>query len=155
MKPSKESLDWNPQGKRRRGRPKQTWRRSVHSEALEKGLSWGEVKRMAKNRIRWQCFVDALCPLRDNRKWWCLDMSESSSSCSSSAIHCSRSSSSVNSAARELRMSQVSASYKYGNHSGTSCASMRVPYFILPVGKSLEVINCFRLKLLPTAIQIY
>ena len=63
-----EALDWNPQGKRR-GRPKQTWRRSVHGEALEKGLSWGEVEvKMARNRIRWQRFVDALCPLRDNRK---------------------------------------------------------------------------------------
>ena len=64
----REALDWNPQEKRRRGRPKQTWRRSVHSEALEKGLSWGEVKRMARNRIRWRHFVDALCPLRDNKK---------------------------------------------------------------------------------------
>ena len=48
----REVLDWNPQGKRRRGRPKQTWRRSVHNEALEKGMSWGEVKK-ARNRIRW------------------------------------------------------------------------------------------------------
>jgi len=30
-------LDWNPQGKRRRGRPRHTWRRTVHNEALEKG----------------------------------------------------------------------------------------------------------------------
>ena len=64
----RETLDWNPQGKRRRGKPKQTWRRSVHNEALEKGMSWGEVKRMARNRSRWRRFVDALCPVRDNRK---------------------------------------------------------------------------------------
>jgi hypothetical protein len=44
----REVLDWNPQGKRRRGRPKQMWRRSVHNEALEKGKSWSEVKRMAE-----------------------------------------------------------------------------------------------------------
>jgi hypothetical protein len=62
-----EALDWNPQGKRRRGRPRHTWRRSVHNEALENGKSWSEAKRMARNRTRWQCFVDALCPLRDNR----------------------------------------------------------------------------------------
>jgi hypothetical protein len=36
-------LDWNPQGQRRTGRPKETWRRSVHSEALGEGKSWGEV----------------------------------------------------------------------------------------------------------------
>ena len=58
----REALDWNPRGKRRRGRPKQTWRRSVHNEALEEGKSWGEVKKLARNRIRWRRFVDALCP---------------------------------------------------------------------------------------------
>ena len=63
----RETLDWNPQGKRRRGRPRHTWRRTVHSEALAKGKSWSEVKRMAGNGTRWQCFVDAQCPLRDNR----------------------------------------------------------------------------------------
>ena len=62
----REALDWNPQGIRR-GRPRRTWRRSVHNEALEKGKSWNEVKRMAGNRTRWPCFVDTLCPLRDNR----------------------------------------------------------------------------------------
>jgi hypothetical protein len=25
---------------------------------------------MAGNRTRWWCFVDALCPLWDNRNWW-------------------------------------------------------------------------------------
>jgi hypothetical protein len=54
----REVLDWNPQGKRRRGRPKQTWRRSVH-EASEKGKSWSEVKRMARDTTRWRRFVDA------------------------------------------------------------------------------------------------
>ena len=63
----RETLDWNLQGKRRRGRPRHTWQRTVHSEALEKGKSWSEVKRMTGNRTRWQCFVDALCVLRDNR----------------------------------------------------------------------------------------
>jgi hypothetical protein len=63
-----EVLDWNPQGKRRRGRPKQTWRRSVQNEALEKGKSWSEVMRMARDRTRWRRFVDALCPIRDNRR---------------------------------------------------------------------------------------
>jgi len=63
----REVLDWNPQGKWKRGRPKQMWRRSVRSEALGEGKSWGEVKQLARNRIRWRRFVDALCPKRDNR----------------------------------------------------------------------------------------
>ena len=63
----REGLDWNLQGKRMRGRLRYMWRRSVHDEALETGKSWNEFMRMAGNRIRWRCFVDALCPLRDNR----------------------------------------------------------------------------------------
>jgi hypothetical protein len=38
----RKALDWNPQGKRKRGRPKQRWRRSVHNKALEEGKRWGE-----------------------------------------------------------------------------------------------------------------
>jgi hypothetical protein len=74
-------LDWNPQGKRRRVRPRHTWRRTVHNKALEKGKSWNEVKRMAGNRTRWRCFVDALCPLRDERSWWwwCLTQADGGS----------------------------------------------------------------------------
>jgi hypothetical protein len=66
----REALDWNPQGKRRRVRPRQMWQRTVHNEVLEKAKSCSEVKRMAGNRTRWRCFVDVLCPLRDNRNWW-------------------------------------------------------------------------------------
>ena len=58
----REVMDWNPQGQRKRGRPKQTRRRSVHSEALGEGKSWNEVKQLARNRIRWRRFVDTLCP---------------------------------------------------------------------------------------------
>jgi hypothetical protein len=64
----REVLDWNLQGKRRRGRPKQMWQRSVHNEAFEKGKSWSEVKMMARDRTRWRRFVDALCSIRDNRR---------------------------------------------------------------------------------------
>jgi hypothetical protein len=63
----REALDWNPQGKRRRKRPRHTWRSTFHNEALEKGKSWKEVNRMAGNGTRWRCFVDAHCPLRDDR----------------------------------------------------------------------------------------
>jgi len=48
----REALDWNLQGKRRRGRPRHAWRRTVHNEAVAKGKNWNEVKRMAGNRTR-------------------------------------------------------------------------------------------------------
>ncbi|KAJ8717892.1 hypothetical protein PYW07_005822 [Mythimna separata] len=58
----KQALDWNPQGKRKRGRPRQTWRRTVLAEAKDIGLTWSEVKHKAQDRSRWVTTVDALCP---------------------------------------------------------------------------------------------
>lgn len=59
---SKEALDWNPQGRRGIGRPRITWRRTVEKEIAEAGKSWGEVKGLAQNRVRWRSFVEALRP---------------------------------------------------------------------------------------------
>ncbi|XP_048478528.1 uncharacterized protein LOC125488872 [Plutella xylostella] len=60
----KQAMDWNPQGKRKRGRPKQTWRRTVVDEAKKIGKSWSEIKREAQDRLRWRATVDALCPIQ-------------------------------------------------------------------------------------------
>jgi hypothetical protein len=54
-------LDWNPQGTRKRGRPKKTWKRSVVEEAQRKGRTWREVKWLAADRSRWRSFVKAFC----------------------------------------------------------------------------------------------
>jgi hypothetical protein len=43
-------LDWNPQGYRRRGRLKRTWRRTIEDEIRNTGRSWNEVKRIAGDR---------------------------------------------------------------------------------------------------------
>ena len=58
---TRQALDWNPQGKRKVGRPKQTWRRSVESEAKTTGLSWAQLKKTAQNRVRWRDVIAALC----------------------------------------------------------------------------------------------
>jgi hypothetical protein len=63
----KAALEWNPQGVRKRGRPKKTWRRTIEDEAMEMGKTWGEVKRLANNRTRWKSFTDALCSSGSNR----------------------------------------------------------------------------------------
>ena len=57
------ALEWNPQGSRRRGRPKQSWRRSVIAELAKNKITWIEAKRTASNRVRWRSMVDALCSL--------------------------------------------------------------------------------------------
>jgi hypothetical protein len=48
---ARQALEWNPQGKRGRGRPRNTWRRTVLEES--KGVkTWTEIKTDAKNRVR-------------------------------------------------------------------------------------------------------
>ena len=43
----KAVLLWNPQGKRKRGRPRNSWRRSVIKET---GRSWNELRFLAADR---------------------------------------------------------------------------------------------------------
>ncbi|KAK2176593.1 hypothetical protein NP493_653g01033 [Ridgeia piscesae] len=61
----KVALRWTPPGKRKRGRPKMTWRQSVMAELKEMGLSWGEAQASAKDRTLWRSIVVALCPTGD------------------------------------------------------------------------------------------
>lgn len=60
----RQALEWNPQGNRRRGRPKQTWRRRVDNELVEAGITWNEAKTTASNRTRWKALSEALCSTR-------------------------------------------------------------------------------------------
>jgi hypothetical protein len=57
----KDALDWDPQGKRKKGRPKKTWKRTVEEEARDQGKRWQEVKALVKNKVRWRSFIKALC----------------------------------------------------------------------------------------------
>ena len=57
------ALRWTPVGKRKRGRPKITWRKTVEHEPKQMGLSWGEAQATAKNRDKWkEVIAAALCP---------------------------------------------------------------------------------------------
>ena len=55
------ALTWTPQGKRKRGRPHGTWRRSVDAEREEAGKTWNELKWLAQDRDGWRSFVGDLC----------------------------------------------------------------------------------------------
>ena len=57
----KRALEWNPQGKRKRGRPQHTWRRTRMAELEGKHLTWNEAKGTAQNRVRWCALVEDLC----------------------------------------------------------------------------------------------
>jgi len=63
----KTALDWNPQGHRRTGRPKRTWRRTIEDEIRNTRRSWNEVKVIDGDRNAWKLFMDALCSTRSKR----------------------------------------------------------------------------------------
>ena len=58
---TKQALQWNPSGKRSRGRPKHTWRRAMETEMAAKGYNFSGLEKMAQNRVRWKHIVDGLC----------------------------------------------------------------------------------------------
>ena len=63
---AKTALYWKPEGKRRRGRQKTAWRRTVESEMRNEGKTWGQLSRLAEGRSEWRDFVAALCARRHN-----------------------------------------------------------------------------------------
>lgn len=60
----KAALRWNPQGERKRGRPRETWRRSVDKELGRAGKTWQDARRIAAGRNDWKTLVEALCSSR-------------------------------------------------------------------------------------------
>ena len=49
------ALRRTPNGRRKRGRPKETWRRTVEKEMREQGWTWGrgDLERCATDRPWW------------------------------------------------------------------------------------------------------
>ena len=58
---ARQALFWNPQGKRSRGRPRQTWRRELEADMKRIGKTWKELEGMARERKSWKKFVEDLC----------------------------------------------------------------------------------------------
>ena len=58
---ARHAMDWNPQGTRKRGRPRIKWRRSIQKDLKEINMTWCEAKRAAQDRQKWKAIVDALC----------------------------------------------------------------------------------------------
>ena len=57
----KAALHWNPQGKRERGRPKNSWNQSIKEVIKEAGRSWNELTFLAADRQKWKRLIDNLC----------------------------------------------------------------------------------------------
>ena len=58
------ALHWTPMGKRTRGRPKSTWRRTVTDDLEAAGKTWREITWLAQDREGWFRYIDALCQRR-------------------------------------------------------------------------------------------
>ena len=56
---TRTALHWTPDGKRKRGRPRTTWRRTVEAEMGAIQHSWGSLTRLAQDRQKWRDFVAA------------------------------------------------------------------------------------------------
>ena len=54
---TKVVIHWTPEGERKRGGPKTTWRRTVEAEMKNMNHSWSTVQRLASDRQRWRSFV--------------------------------------------------------------------------------------------------
>jgi len=57
---ARQSLFWNPPGRRGRGRPATTWKSSVRDEAAQQGKTLSELAVLAQNRTRFKAFTSAL-----------------------------------------------------------------------------------------------
>ena len=60
----KKALQWTPQGRRKVGRPAVTWRSTIMKELAEMGMTWGEARVKAKDRLEWKSKVMTLCSTR-------------------------------------------------------------------------------------------
>ena len=57
---TRTALQWTPERKRKRGRPNNTWRRTVEVEMKTLSHIWGTIRKLAKNRQEWRTVVAAL-----------------------------------------------------------------------------------------------
>jgi hypothetical protein len=58
---TKTALKWTPQGKRPRGQPKITWKKTNEQELKELKMTCGEAETKAKRRTEWGDLVLTLC----------------------------------------------------------------------------------------------
>ena len=59
---TRHSLTWNPQGQRKRGRPRTTWRRCIEEDMKRGGYSWSGLQKIAQDRDGWRAVVRGLYP---------------------------------------------------------------------------------------------
>ena len=52
-RPARRAIEWTPaDGRRKRGRPRKTWRSTFREDLQARGVSWSEKETMAAYRVR-------------------------------------------------------------------------------------------------------
>ncbi|BFZ07766.1 hypothetical protein BsWGS_10805 [Bradybaena similaris] len=62
---TRQALKWNPQGKQKRGRPRNTWRHDLEADTTKMGYTWSEFERMAQDRGMRRAVVSGPYPDKD------------------------------------------------------------------------------------------
>ena len=57
----------NPQGKRKRGRTRNTWRRDLEADTKRLGHTWKQLESLAGDRDAWRTLVGRLYPTRGSQ----------------------------------------------------------------------------------------
>ncbi|VDP31282.1 unnamed protein product [Schistosoma margrebowiei] len=66
---TRQTLTWNPEGERKRGRPKNTLRRIIEADMKRMNRNWTELERIAQDRVEWRMLLSGLCSFtRSNRR---------------------------------------------------------------------------------------
>ena len=65
---TRQALTWNPEGQRRRGRPKNTLRREIETDMRRMNKNWIELEKKAQDRVGWRMLVGGLCSIGSNRR---------------------------------------------------------------------------------------
>ncbi|CAH8593510.1 unnamed protein product [Schistosoma intercalatum] len=65
---TRQNLTWNPEGQRKRGRPKNTLRREMEIDMRKMNKNWMELEKKAQDRVGWRMLVSGLCSIGSNRR---------------------------------------------------------------------------------------
>ncbi|VDO64220.1 unnamed protein product [Schistosoma margrebowiei] len=65
---TRQALTWNPQGQRKRGRPKNTLHREMEIDMKKMNKNWMELEKKAQDRVGWRMLVGGLCSIRSDRR---------------------------------------------------------------------------------------
>ncbi|VDO65476.1 unnamed protein product [Schistosoma margrebowiei] len=69
-------VTWNPEGRRKSRRPKNTLRRIIEADMKTMNYNWTELERIAQDRVGWRLLVSGLCSFtRSNRRKTKIDQS--------------------------------------------------------------------------------